>query len=411
MGVPYKTPYIPPTFKGTIFFAQKGAGSSESLFAAPPTTLGGFTLPLGQQAGAAPTTYQGMQQAMLAVLPERLKLSQTQSTKDLVCTNPLTVAALRIDNEQQARATLLVNSGIPVGPSFAGRGGGEPLQTPGADTNQIDGDNDIEAAAYHIQLSDGNGHTAGSYLHGVPVASEFAMGLPSDALGAGASPFDRGIADINPAWSAQMLLFCNALVRQGLGFRFAYPTWSVAGQPSGLYPTLGNGSPALAFYGLPGTPSQCYSFLMAGFDVATAGKSYQQWLSTVGIVAPVPSTPVLGKMIVVVRGMKQLRVLNGRYPAIGQFLPANIGGQTNPAGYYVSVQRRAPDYLATLNGTYDNNGYLAPLAWSVVQPLPGGAPLVTTPAQPPGIQVLELTTKKVGRVFGSPRGRARNRVT
>ena len=414
MGAPYKSVYVQPTLKGTFFFSQGDGGSSESLYAAPPIAGGGFTLNAGNLAGQAPADYLSMQNAMLAVAPSRLALSQTKRAK-LVPTNPLQLIALRVDNEQQARATVLANVQLPQGPTFC------DLDPPAAlmlqpGTSKVFFENDDEDSAYHCQLSDGNGHTAGIYLHGVPLSSQFNQaGAFVNEPNVPSSAFTRDISSVNSAWVQNLRLFCNSMITNGLGFRYAYTTWTIAGLPSGLYPSLGNGSAPQAYYGLPGTPANSYSFLMAGFALpvppATAGTSYSQWLKGVGAAAPTPSTPIIGKFICIVRGQKQLRVLNGRWPAVGQFLPAGVAPFSNPAGYYVTIQRRAPNYLSGVLGSYDAAGYLAPLAWSVTQPLPGGNPMVPTPAQAPGIQLLELTEKKVGRPFGSPRGRARNRVT
>ncbi len=401
------TPYQVPTFKGTYFLNQLNGGSSFSVYAANPPT----PPPSPGPVGSAAADYNTMMNRLLNLKPFRENLSITNGgSPGTLGSNPLTIVAVRVEDERISRDSLLNTN--PPAPS-----GNYWLADPrslAASTNAagiLAPENLDLDAAFHIVLSDGNGHSAGFYLHGVPVMSLTPAGVGSTPLPIGPGSLARANPVISPPWLALFRNFVNQLIVQGLGFRFAYVTWTPLGQPQNGYPSLGNGSPATCWYNFPMTPSNTYTFGLSQLGPnpfgTTNGINVQQLIPGVTVVAP-NAPPILGKFIVLVRSMKLLRVINGRFPALGFFYAGSAGPPVIPAGYYVNVNRRAANYLPGTSGVYDNNGYLAPEVWSVVQPAPAGPPYVS--ALPPGGQVLELTSKKVGRPFEEQRGRARARV-
>jgi hypothetical protein len=418
----YMTPYQRPTLRGTFFYHLANGGASQSFYAANPVPNppSGYTLPQGNVAQPGPTNLVGMLQAMKNLWPFRTSMCQTNLVSTTTAEfaagltkapkNPLILDAIRVDNEQFSRAGYLATANLPLPNTFAG-----PTAPAGQIVNTavdwIYTENDDIESAFHVVFGDGNGHTATEYFHGVPIAALTSWSAKNQGYATPDLPsIQRSVANINPAWLAQLAIFCNQLLVNGLGFRFVYPSWTKQGLAVPPYFSQGNGTPVAAYYSLPGTPANTYSFLMGGFGPAP-GTVYNTWLN--GAFSSAPATPpaVTGQFTIIVRGMKQLRVINGRWPCIAQFLPAGTAPFNNPAGYYITVNRRAANYLSTVYPYYDTNGYLAPMLWSVAQPLPGGPPMQASPAQPPGAQLYELTDKKLGRPFFEQRGRARNRVT
>ena len=310
-----------------------------------------------------------------------MNLSQTLAS--LTCTNPLLLQAIRVQNEQVARdSILLINPGI-LGPSYYSgtftQGG--PLQ------NMND---DIDSAIL-ARLTDGNGHSANYYFHGVPIQA-----LQQNRVGV--TPPPNALTRL-PTVATQYIQLLNNLVNgmiaNGLGFQFAFQTWTPMGQPLNNLPSTGNGTPLKVFYDLPGTPTNTYTFLLPANPAPPGPPTSPP--------ATLCQNPV-GRFKVVIRGMKQLQVLNGRWTATA----LNFTPDGESAGYYVNVRRRAANYLLDDVGSWDGNGYLAPLVFSVIQPSPA-PPIVSLGA--PGISGVELTSKKVGRPFAQQRGRRRNQVT
>jgi hypothetical protein len=373
------TPYVQPTLKGTLFFDQDEGGSSESVFAAPPNAFAP-SIPPG---GNAPASYGAMFNAMKNFAQARLRLSQTADNP--LCNNPLVLKAIRVDNQQVNRDSLLsVNPGIN-GPGYTGG----QSSTFGIISNEND---DIDAA-YHCTLNDGNGHNASLYFHGVPLWSQN-VAVPPGGLQP-PSQFLERVGLVSSGWTQAMNNLCNVMIAQGLGFRFAYPTWTQMGAPTNGYNSTGNGTPIAAYYNFPGTPNNTYTFQMPLNPTPPGGSPP----------AALCQNP-LGKFVIIIRGMQLLKVINGRWSAVG-FMYAGSTGPTIPAGYYVNVRRRAANYLTTTAPFYDSFGYLAPEVWSVVQPAP--APPIAS-AFAPGITGPQLTSKKVGRPFDLQRGRRRATV-
>jgi hypothetical protein len=379
VGMPL-SPYVQPTFKGTLFFDQDGGGSTESFFAAPPNTIS--PTPSPSQAGAAPSNYSAMQTAMQQAAQSRLRLSQTQDNP--LCNNPLKLVAIRVENELVNRDSLLVpNPGI-FGPGY----------TTGAsiDLGAIANENDAINAAYKCNFVDGNGHTAPYYFHGVPI---FSQNQPGGSQTVPPLGFEERLPAVRSTWIQYMWSLCNTLIQVGLGFRFQWICWTPGGLGQSGYPGTGNGTPLGVYYNFPGKPTNTYTFQMPVNGAPPVGQPP----------AALCQNP-LGKFRIIVRSMKQLKVVNGRWPAFGFMWPG--GANLPPAGYYVNVLRKGANYLADNTGAYDGYGYLSPEVWSVTQPAPS-PPWVTTAA--PGIQGPLYTTKRVGRPFDLERGRRRNQVT
>lgn len=396
------TPFQLPTFKGTFFNRILNGGFSLSLYAANPPSPS----PGPPPAPNAPTSYSAMMAAMLAMKPFRSKLSITPFNG--VATNPLLYDAIRVEDERVLRDSLLNTTLQNNDPGYFSS---DPRAAPQlvVASGSLQNENDDLDSAFHVRLSDGNGHNADLYIHGVPILalSTSASGVPPIGTMARTGP------QVTSTWLNNLVLFCNNMVSNGLGFRFAYTTWTPVGQPQGGYPTLGNGTPVSCWYNFPSTPNNTYTFGMASSAPAplpfsqTNGINIQQLLPGTTTITPAPPA-ILGKFVAIVRTQKQMRVINGRWPALGFYYAGSSGPPVIPAGYYVNINRRAANYLTSTNGVFDNNGTIAPEVWSVVQPAPGGPPFVST--LPPGIQLLELTSKKVGRPFEEQRGRRRATV-
>jgi hypothetical protein len=181
-----------------------------------------------------------------------------------------------------------------------------------------------------------------------------------------------------------MNLFCNQLIALGLGLRYTTVQWTIMGLPAGTPPNQivasGNGTPQAFPALVPPVPAVTYNF------TGTPNNTYTFALNT-------PVNPIIGKFRVILRGFQSLKVLNGRWPAMG-FIQAGT--------YYVNVRHRAAQYV------WDANGYLSPEIWSIMTPTP--APPLNG-GNAPGVSGAELTSKKLGKPFGLQRGRAHNRVT
>lgn len=341
-------PVIPPTFKGTFFYTQDGQGASQSFYAVAGSNN-------------VPSNFNGMANAMVELAKFRTKLSQGSDNPD--CINPLQIIAIRIQDERSKRKGLLITNPPIQQVSYAAGTGKE--------IGQFTPDNDEYDVAYKVNFADAYGNTAMQYFHGVPLFSQVTTGGTAKARETAFSRFP----DIRYDWTQNLYNFCNKLRSLGLGLRYATVQWTENGNPVGVAPDLipgtGNGSPDVVEYNKAGFPPNTYSFKM-----------------------PVIAAPVLGKFRVIIRGMKLLAVLNGRWPAYGKMIGSD---------YWVNVRRRAANYLP-----FDNNGYLSPEIWSVFQPDP--APPLSG-GDLGGVTGIIMTEKKMGRPFDLQRGRQRTRPT
>lgn len=328
-----------PTFKGTYFFDQSGGGSSQSYYAV-------------EGAPNAPTNFATMMAAMKTLGRYRSALSQT--VLDFDTTNPLRFTAIRVDDvrtrrkgqtETQPQISLATFSG-----SF--------------DPNTVVSDeNDQPDACYKVTFSDSLGNSSIMYFHGVPIASQL---TPQGQADSRPRPFfESRFPDIDPQWLVNLNIFTNNMRLLGLGLRYTTVQWTPQGLPLDGQAGTGNGTPIAVFYGRAGTGPQTYTFS----------------LST-------PVAPVLGKFRVILRGFQNMKVLNGRHPAVG-FIDAGV--------YYVNVRMNAPNYLP-----WDSFGYLSPEIFSTFQPSPA-API--SQGDFSGVSGVVYTSHKVGRPFGQARGR------
>jgi hypothetical protein len=351
-------PIIAPTLKGTFFYDIQEGGSSQSFYAVP-----------GQP--NAPTTLASMIAAMTTLGSFRSNLSQCVDSLGTI--NPFVFRAIRADDVSTSRKSLtVINPRINLSSYYLGN------QVPPGQAVVQNGANDD---AYLVSFNDGFGNSARQFFHGVPLGSQF---LPASATIVNPQ-FGSRVPQVTANWLAYLNNFCNQLRALGLGFRYATVQWTMYNLPVGVPPnqiaSTGNGTPtanptgtpplSAANYNLPGFPANTYTFALQ-----------------------TPVAPILGKFRVIVREMQALKVLNGRWSAIGRMV-----GTT----YCVNVRRRVPNY-----GDYDGNGYLSPEIWSVMFP---GAAAPLAGANGPGVGGVELGEKKLGRPYAQQRGRARNRVT
>ena len=352
-------PVIPPTFKGTFFFDQDEGGSSESFY----TTKG---------ASDPTNTYAAMLATMKTLATFRTRLSIMDGNGQ--CQNPLKLQAIRVENENLARDSVLVSDLGISGPSYAtpGKLGFPGLITPLFAASE---QNDANDTAVKVIFVDGFGHSATMYLHGIPLfaqESEFGTGeyVPGN--------YDSRIPPLKTDWKQALYNFANALVDNNIGLRYATVQWT----PGAI--AVGSGASAIAASG-NGTPlGITYNSVASVGNLAntyTLQMPQQQGISS-------------GNFIANLRSFKNLRVLNGRWPA---------WGYTSGGMFFVNIKHRCANYTP-----WDGQGYMSPLVWSVM------TPALSPPrsgANVPGVASIELTAKKVGRPFDLQRGRARVRVT
>lgn len=366
---------IPVTFKGTFHLAQDNEGTSESYF---------YT---GSSAGFG---YGQMLRLMKTLWPYRTEMSMCSDNP--LCINPITGVACTIQNEQIFRDAVTTSMANWPGASFISAKG--PVNS-GTEVTTNFGrntyNNDTADTVWKAQFLDGQGHEATQYFHGVPFYS-FAGAPPSGQL----VQQNQGqrLTAAYSAWLKALNAFCQALVNLELGFRFSWRIWEPAGiktpdYPAGAPGTPGNSTPLNAFYNLPGFPPNCYTFAMPQSCLATTLQPYVQVNSK-------------GRYRVIVRGMKSLGPINGRWPAIGWISTGPPTGFTGPypaAGQFcVTVVRRAAQY------TWDALGDVCPEAWSAMIPLTP-TPLAGS-ANPPGVANIILGSKKTGRPYDLQRGRS-----
>lgn len=345
---PMTAPVILPTLKGTFFYDIEEGGSSQSFYAVPG-------------APNAPTTFDQMMSSMVQLGAVRSTLSQCKDNNK--CANPFIFRAVRVDDQTTKRKGKLNTNPQIVLASYQSNVGS-------ALARQIAYDNGDNDAAYKVIFTDSFGNAAQMYFHGVPVASLLQPINQATVVQGYAGRFP----DVRQDYIKNMNNFCNAMRVLGLGLRYNTVQWTPMGLPVGVAPneiaSTGNGTPVAVNYAFAGTGTATYTFQMN------------------------PSLTVkLGKFRVVLREFKNLRVLNGRWPA--------LGFQAN-GNYYVNVKVNAPNYLA-----WDGYGYLSPEIWSVFQPDPAPP---AGPTGTSGVSGIILTSKRLGRPFGLQRGRQSNRV-
>jgi hypothetical protein len=344
---------IAPTLKGTFFYDQAGAGSSQSFYAVTG-------------APNAPTSFGAMMQSMILLGNPRTRLSQTRTNPR--CRNPFVIRAIRVDDQTTKRKGLLnTNPGISVDSYTIPGSGVQP--TP------IDQANDDDDAAFKVIFTDSFGNSATQYFHSVPLAAEL-VDIPGGGIERDTRPgFGSRYPEIDSQWITNINNFTNNLRSLGLGLRFTFPQWTPGGLPVGVIPNqilaVGNGTPIAVTYAYAGYGLQTYTFQI-----------------------PVPASPIIGKFRVILREFVNLRVLNGRWPAFGFMVGSN---------YFVNVRHRAANYTP-----WDGNGYLSPEVWSTFQP--AAAPPISG-SDFSGVSGVVLTSKKMGRPFGQQRGRQRARAT
>lgn len=371
---------IPVTFKGTYHNSQFGEGTSESYFyTGNPTAFG----------------YGQMLAKMKALWPFRTQLSMCTDNQN--CKNPFDAVACTVQNEQIFRDAVTTSMGNWPNVSYISPKG--PVNS-GSETTaqwgQSTYNNDDADAVWKAQFLDGQGHEALQYFHGVPLFSQVVT------AGSTASPQNQlggRLVAPSPAWLKALNNFCNALVNLELGFRFSWHIWEPAGIKTPDYPTgapavPGNSTPLLAYYNLPGLPPNVYTFTMPQSSLAT-------------VLTPFVQVNSKGRYRVIVRGMKALGAINGRWPAIGWTSAGPPPGFTGPypaaAQFCLTVIRRAA------MATFDAQGDVCPEAWSAMVPLPA-VPAAGSP-NPPGVANIILGTKKTGRPFDLQRGRSAIRKT
>lgn len=372
---------ITPTFSGessmgfkiTLLLAQDNEGTTQSFYTVGPNS------PNGQ-----PWNYQSAFQAGVNMIPLRTALSQCPDQPK--CVNPLTIPYIRVDNQAIARGTEVFNV---INPSYSSFIAANPPWTPDLSFwGNSTFNNDAANSCWKGTMNDGAGHEANFYFHGVPLYSEGGTGLAGGIQlpnigGRTTTPYAR--------WLTNLYSFCNGLRTNMLGFRGVSNIWTPNGaNPAGLTPPPLNGTPLPGgiFYNLPGTPLNTYSFIVAQLPPTNLSNSRGTW-------------PFI------LRSFKNLRVVNGRWPAnCFTITAANIpSGASQPSvgDYCVNVLTPFTNYLP-----WDGRGYLCPATYGVYQPAP--CPPLIPGTGPTGISDIILTAKKTGRPPELQRGRSRNRA-
>lgn len=188
-----------------------------------------------------------------------------------------------------------------------------------------------------------------TFLHGIPIAGA------DDDINNAAAISTLNDAPMSAVWLNRLRDYGHAVRLKGVGFRYLNSPWTTT---------------ATAPTGIP---------ISVTYDAAH--ENY---------VLEFAQAPIKPRTRYVLRGFKSLRFLNGRWPGI------DIG--TNK----VRILRKAR------SDAWDQEGTAVPEVWNYFQPNE------TSPEDPnllPGVKYFFLTTKKIGRPFGLPRGRQRARAT
>lgn len=348
-----------PKWKGTFFFNLDTGGFTESLYSGD----------------GGPSTYGQVLDAMLAILPLRLNLSQTVDMAATgVCINPVVPIGIRVTDLTNVRRTY-TNTDFSVRATSFFTTNKTAAQIQADKINQVnapqldDFQNDSPNVAAKIQFTDGVGHNANHFLHGFPV-----WAMDNDWTALPVSGFTRRLAQVSQQWVTNLKRYSDKIIQQNMGLRFTTNIWAPQGPPF-VAPITGDSRPSNVVGAQPTYDSahDYYTFFMP---------------------QPLPQD----KMRVVLRGFKNLNFLNGRW------LAKNAGSVVVGTTTYYGVTVVIP-YRNQL--PWDGNGTICPETFTLFQPLPSVA---LAPAFGiPGVQFNFITSKKIGRPFEVERGRISRR--
>lgn len=401
-------PQMPTIFKGTVDFNTPGWGGwSESVYS-----------------DVTSDTQQTMMQKMIRWLTLRMKLSNGQDIPG--CSNPVVPFAVRVEDELVLRdayalyclpaAQAALQGGIAIPQSFA-----FPAFVASVNNQNLD----VQLGPRVKFQSGGGGQIANPMFHGMPIG-----GL---AGGITAPPSIQFLRQASPtgAWLQNLANLARQMAQDGLGYRNITGAWNGANNVPGL-----SSAPADWYYNaslqmieLQFTklqfPGQTWdsnnnpqvTTLPPFFPAATANQASSTW-------------PFLNaRCRLQVRQWRTFPVLQQRWSAM--VVPPLASGPPNPykpapATPYIWAIRILRKCRQPQDGSVP---MISPIAWTVWWPgesLFAGSPQVAPnplPSQPPAgfgswndffLQMAAyqfIESKKLGRLFGSERGRQRNRAS
>lgn len=356
-------------YKGTLAFNSVDGHFSESFYSVDPLD-----------------TRVTMTNKMKRVLTARCLLSQASVAAAFACNNPILPYEIRAEDElifRDSYDTDVQNPAQPYngyGQSRQGRAG----STPGVNSQNLDLN-----WGPRIELYGGAPRQQATILlHGLPVA---AMNIPKEPGGNIAKfgyQFVRNVEPL-PGWFQLLKGFISVLREQRLGFRTIFGAWNdnKSGEP-GPYstPNAVYYNPAIQQVELQWTALPPNPNLLPPQIRDQLPSSWPQQSSRVRLQ---------------IRGWKGFQVLNGRFA--GQVVQAQP-----PYNFAIRVLRtcRAP-----LTG---NLPFVSPVCWDVWFPGQNFDPaLVADPnfdVVGASFSWIENGDKKLGKILGGQRGRARNRA-
>lgn len=395
-------------YKGTIDFNSVGWGGwSESVYSDVSTE-----------------TSATMMAKMKGLLVRRMTLSQGP---DSVATNPVVPFSIRVEDELINRDAYTVYCIAPGGPPIAG---GFQIPTPSfspnpATTGLNNNNLDMQLGARIKFTSGASAQVASPMFHGVPIfglASQ-ATAQPNTSTSRQAPPNDALLSNY-----AGMTLY---MARNGLGYRNIAGAWNGAGNVPGPSSApmdwVYNESQqmvelqwkAAQFPGVtfPITPTSPVLTVPPYYPTALVLQASSTW------------PQINSKCHLQIRGWKNFPVLNGRFAAqiVAPYSSATI---PNPYSPNVGPYQFALRILHKVRQPTDSSvPFVSPIAWAYWWPgealvTPGGPFDVLPPTftQPGGYanqsdwmramgQWQYIQSKKLGRIFGSERGRQRNRAS
>lgn len=409
-------------FKGTVDFNSLGWGGwSESVYSDVPAE-----------------TSQTMMAKMVQWLGDRMKLSV--GAENTGCTNPVQPYALRVEDELVLRDAFTQYC-LPVGATpVAGSVVTPNGYTTGAVRTNVNNQNLDMQLGSRVKVTSGIGaQIASPMFHGVPTYALSQAGADFSAaflrtanpggpyLTAMANMFQRmalnglGYRNITGAWNgpnnvpgpgaAPMDWYYNPSVEM-IELQWKSPQW-----PGSTFVSPGGGLPPICT--VPGAYTVGSPAL--GFPAGVVAQASSVW-------------PFINaKCRLQIRGWKGFAVLNGRYTA-QVVQPYSLGTAPNSYSSNLGPYNFALRILRKVRQPQDSSvPFVSPIAWTVWWPgeglagggnvLPGNAQTNTvTGAVPAGYaswqdffksvaQYQYIQSKKLGRIWGSERGRQRNRAS
>jgi hypothetical protein len=410
-------------YKGTFDMNAPGwGGFSESVYSDVPTE-----------------SAQSMMQKMIALLPFRMKLSVGPDNPG--CNNPIVPYAIRVEDELVLRDTTQIYVTSPGGAAVANSVAcpGSWTSIPGASSSPLTSTSttpgynqnlDCQLGARVKFTSGTGGQIATPMFHGFPVG-----GMANTILAPGNGNVFNRQSPPSGLWLQQLQNYVQALAVRGLGFRNIGGAWGGANNQNVPFsgPSDWTYDPSAEMVTLLWLPGQCpVGFAYNAPTPPSPLPTVPPYLSTTTF-----ASQVLGnwpfqnsRCRLQVRGWKSFPVLNGRWsaqavaPWLTATAPNDYSPRVGPYAFALQIKRKVrqpQDVTVPL---------VNPIVWSIwwpgenLGPNPGQPFLTLPPYSGTGTpfptpadfytavgQYQYIESKKLGRLWGSERGRQRNRAS